>query len=96
MVEPAIQTGDTAAHNVVNLMRNKPLVQCKPKLDGTMVSIGRKYAVADNMGMRTSGLMAMFKNHVINVHYQFGVGGFEQVIHYLKHQFVYDRKAYNT
>ncbi len=92
MVEPAIQTGDTAAHNIVNLMRNKPLIQCKPKLHGTMVSIGRKYAVADNMGMRTSGFAAMLIKHVVNIHYQFGVGGFEQVIHYLKHQFVYDRK----
>ncbi|KXG77056.1 NAD(P)/FAD-dependent oxidoreductase [Thermotalea metallivorans] len=92
LVESAIQTGRAAAKNVVNLIRNKPLEKCKPKLHGTMVSIGRKYAVADTMGIRTSGWMALLLKHMVNIHYQFEVAGFEQVIRYLKHQFVHRRK----
>ena len=92
LVESAMQTGQAAANNIINLMNGKPLEKCKPKLHGTMVSIGRKYAVADTMGTKTSGCLAMFIKHMVNVHYQFEVAGFEQVIHYLKHQFVHKRK----
>lgn len=95
LVESAMQTGKSAGKNIANLIHNKPLEKCKPKLHGTMVSIGRKYAVADTMGMRTSGLMAMFIKHLVNIHYQFEVAGFEQVIRYLKHQFVHKRKDDN-
>ena len=73
LVESAMQTGQYAAKNIVNLIYNKPLEKCKPKLHGTMVSIGRKYAVADTMGMRTSGWLAMFIKHMVNIHYQFEV-----------------------
>ncbi len=92
LVESAEQTGHGAAINIVNLIQGKPLKKCTPKLHGTMVSIGRKYALADNMGLKTSGWMAMFIKHLVNCYYQFMVAGFEQVIHYLKNQFVYKRK----
>ena len=92
LVESALHTGKSAALNIVNMIHGKPLEKCKPKLHGVMVSIGRKYAVADTMGMKTSGIGAMFIKHMVNVHYQFGVGGFEQVIRYLKHQFTHQRK----
>lgn len=95
LVESALHTGKSAAMNIVNMIHDKPLEKCKPKLHGVMVSIGRKYAVADTMGMRTSGIMAMFIKHMVNVHYQFGIGGFEQVIRYLKHQFTHKRKDDN-
>ncbi|MFZ5967211.1 MAG: FAD-dependent oxidoreductase [Bacillota bacterium] len=95
LVESALFTGKTAAANIVNSMQNKPLEKCKPKLHGVMVSIGRKYAVADTMGMKTSGIFAMFIKHMVNIHYQFGIGGFEQIIKYLKHQFVHKRKDDN-
>ncbi|MFT9496705.1 FAD-dependent oxidoreductase [Anaerosolibacter sp.] len=95
LVESAIQTGKSAGKNIANLIHHKPLETCKPKLHGTMVSIGRKYAVAETMGMKTSGLMAMFIKHLVNIHYQFEVAGFEQVIRYLKHQFVHKRKDDN-
>jgi NADH dehydrogenase len=39
--------------------------------------------------------MAMFIKHLVNIHYQFEVAGFEQVIRYLKHQFVHKRKDDN-
>lgn len=92
LVESAMQTGTGAAKNIINLLYNKPLEKVKPKLHGTMVSIGRKYAVADTMGSKTSGWIAMFIKHIVNIHYQFEVGGFEQVIRYLKHQFVHKRR----
>lgn len=95
LVESAMQTGKGAGKNIANLIHNKPLEKCKPKLHGTMVSIGRKYAVAETMGMKTSGLMAMAIKHMVNIHYQFEVAGFEQVIRYLKHQFVHKRKDDN-
>lgn len=91
LVESAMQTGAAAAKNIVNMMRKKPLEEAKPKLHGTMVSIGRKYAVADTMGFKSSGWIAMFIKHMVNIHYQFEVAGFEQVINYLKHQFVHRR-----
>lgn len=92
LVESAMQTGKSAGKNVIRLIHDKPLERCKPKLHGVMVSIGRKYAVADTMGFRTSGMMAMFIKHMVNIHYQFEVAGFEQVIRYLKHQFIHERK----
>jgi len=92
LVESAIQTGAAAAENIVHILHNEPLARCRPKLHGTMVSIGRKYAVADTMGYRTSGWLAMFIKHMVNIHYQFEVAGFEQVIRYLKHQFIHKRK----
>jgi len=92
LVESAMQTGQSAGKNIANLIHGKSLEKCTPKLHGTMVSIGRKYAVADTMGTKTSGWLAMFIKHMVNVHYQFEVAGFEQVIHYLKNQFVHKRK----
>ncbi len=91
LVESAMQTGKAAAKNIVNLIKSKPLEKAKPKLHGTMVSIGRKYAVADTMGFKSSSWIAMFIKHMVNIHYQFEVAGFEQVINYLNHQFVHKR-----
>lgn len=92
LVESAMQTGKAAGKNVVRLIHDKPLERCKTKLHGVMVSIGRRYAVADTLGFRTSGLIALFMKHMVNIHYQFEVAGFEQVIKYVKHQFIHKRK----
>ncbi|AOT71549.1 NAD(P)/FAD-dependent oxidoreductase [Geosporobacter ferrireducens] len=92
LVESAMQTGDAAALNIVRLIKEQPLESCKPKLHGVMVSIGRSYAVADVMGFKSSGIIAVFIKHMVNIHYQFEVAGFEQVIRYLSHQFLHKRE----
>lgn len=87
LVETALETGKYAAKNVLNLVRNKELEKAEPKLHGIMVSVGKNYAVADIMGIKMSGLPALFMKHMVNIHYLFGIGGFELIEKYLKNEF---------
>lgn len=87
LVEAALETGKVAAENVLNLVRHKNLEKAEPKLHGVMVSIGKNYAVADIMGMKLSGILALFMKHMVNIHYLFGIGGFELIGKYLSHEF---------
>ncbi len=46
-VEAALQTADCAAHNIIAEIKGAEKKVYKPKIHGTVVSIGGKYAVAD-------------------------------------------------
>lgn len=86
LVEAALETGTIAAKNILNLIRNKELEKGEPKLHGVMVSLGKNYGVADLMGVKLSGFPAIFMKHLVNIHYLFGIGGFELIVNYLKHE----------
>ncbi|OHD11260.1 MAG: hypothetical protein A2Z96_05220 [Spirochaetes bacterium GWB1_48_6] len=88
IVETALQTGETAAHNILRDMEKKPKLVHKPEYHGFMVSIGSKFAVADVMGMRLKGFMAMAMKHMINLHYLWEVAGVNSCWHYLSHHFL--------
>lgn len=40
-------SGINAGKNVLNMIKNKKLIKCNPKLDGILVALGGKYAVGD-------------------------------------------------
>lgn len=86
LVETALQTGKGAALNILNDIRGKEKVELKPKLHGVMVSIGSYFAVSDIMGKQYPRFISLLLKYLVNVHYLFGIGGFELVIRYLKHE----------
>ena len=92
MVETALQTGKTAANNILNSVRGKEKKKLEPKYHGIMVSVGSFFAVAEIMGVSLNRLFAIIMKHLVNMHYYFGIGGFELVFSYLKYEFLYKRQ----
>jgi NADH dehydrogenase len=93
LVEAAIQTGKGAAHNIIAEIRGKEKEALKPKLHGVMVSIGSFFAVSDIMGHQFSRLVSIILKYMVNIHYLFGIGGFELVFRYLKHELLEKKQA---
>jgi NADH dehydrogenase len=91
IVETAIQTGETAAHNIIAAIEGLGPKKFKSNYHGFMVSVGGKYAVSNAMGIKLSGFFAMAMKHIVNLHYLIGVAGFNQCWEYIKHEFL-DRK----
>ncbi|HEY1406352.1 MAG TPA: hypothetical protein VF857_07070, partial [Spirochaetota bacterium] len=59
-----------------------------PTYHGFMVSIGGRYAVAHIMNIRLSGFIAMMMKHLINIHYLWGIAGFNASWTYIQHHFL--------
>lgn len=95
IVETAMQTGETAARNIIADIEEAEKHAFKSDYHGFMVSIGGKYGVSNAMGLKTSGFMAMFTKHFVNVHYLFGIAGINAVWGYIKHEF-FDMKDRRT
>lgn len=95
IVETAIQTGNTAAKNIIADLENTTKQAFKSNYHGFMVSVGGKYGVSNAGGMKVSGFMAMAMKHLVNMHYLFGIAGFNAVWTYLKHEF-FDMKDRRT
>ena len=95
IVETAIQTAETAAHNIEADINGKDKKPFKSNYHGIMVSIGSKNAVSNVMNVETTGFAAMGTKHMVNLHYLWGVGGFRQVVAYIMHEFfdVKDRRS---
>lgn len=53
-----------------------------------MISIGSHYGVSNAGGMKTSGFLALFIKHFINVWYLLNIAGIDQVWEYLRHEFL--------
>lgn len=87
IVEAALQTAETAAHNIIADISNSNKKAFKSNYHGFMVSIGSHYAVADVGGMKLTGFFATAMKHLVNLHYLFGVGGFYLIFRYLFHEF---------
>jgi NADH dehydrogenase len=92
IVETAVQTGATAAHNIVADIRNAPPRSHRSNYHGNMVSIGAKWGVAyvgmGRLMIPLSGIFALAAKHAINVLHLFGVAGVNQVWEYLRHEFL--------
>lgn len=95
IVETALQTGETAARNIIADIQGAEKHAFKSNYHGFMVSIGGKYGVSNAGGMKTSGFMAMAMKHIVNLHYLFGVAGINAIWAYLKHEF-FDMKDRRT
>ncbi len=44
-------SGTNAGRNILNMIADRGLIQCKPKLDGILIALGGKYAAGDLMGL---------------------------------------------
>lgn len=96
LVESAVQTGKTAALNIIADLRGKRLRISRPKYHGLMVSVGRTWGVAEIMGVPLVGLLSIVMKHLVNIHYLFGIAGFEQVFRYLHHEFLDLKPSYQS
>ncbi|HZK71458.1 MAG TPA: NAD(P)/FAD-dependent oxidoreductase, partial [Clostridia bacterium] len=92
LVETALQTSKAAALNILNDIRGVDKKKLKPELHGVMVSIGSFYAVAEIMKLSLPRFLSILMKYLINIHYLFGIGGFEQVAKYLKHELFYKQQ----
>ncbi|GHU71692.1 NADH dehydrogenase [Spirochaetia bacterium] len=88
IVETAVQTGQTAAYNIIADIDGVEAKKFKSNFHGFMVSVGGKYAVSNAMGIKLSGIFAQFMKHFVNLHYLIGVAGLNQCWEYLKHEFL--------
>lgn len=95
IVETALQTGKTAAKNIIADIEKTKKEAFRSNYHGFMVSIGGKYGVSNAGGMKVSGFMAMAMKHLVNMHYLFGIAGFNAVWAYLQHEF-FDMKDGRT
>jgi NADH:ubiquinone reductase (H+-translocating) len=89
IVEAALQTAETAAHNILASIDKNDKKVFKSNYHGIMVSIGSRYAVANVGKTSLSGFSAMALKHLVNFHYQFGVGGFARIWTYFMHEFIH-------
>ncbi|NCN05011.1 MAG: FAD-dependent oxidoreductase [Spirochaetales bacterium] len=88
IVENALQTAEVAVHNIVAEIEEKKEKKIYvPNYHGFMVSIGGRYGVASVMGMNLYGFFAMALKHFINLHYLWGLAGFNACWNYLQEEF---------
>jgi NADH:ubiquinone reductase (H+-translocating) len=88
IVETAVQSGETAARNILADLAGKPKQEFHPKYHGFMVSLGAYTGVAHVMGLTLTWIFAIGAKHLINIVHLLGVAGVNQVWEYLKHEFL--------
>ena len=57
-----------AGKNILNMINNKKLLKCDPKLEGILIALGGKYAVGDLYGiLQVKGILAyIIKKYVFS------------------------------
>ena len=95
LVESAVQTGKNAGKNILADIRNSDKTRLEPKLHGVMVSIGSNFAVSEIMGKIFPIWLSIVMKYLVNIHYLFGIGGFELVCKYLSHELLHKRHRLN-
>ncbi|MDX9827158.1 MAG: FAD-dependent oxidoreductase, partial [Spirochaetia bacterium] len=88
VVESAHFSAEAAAKNIIADIEGGERHVFKPNYHGFMVSIGGRYGVANAGGIKSSGFVAMFFKHFINMFYLFNIAGINQVWEYFKHEFL--------
>ena len=88
IVESAVQTAETAAHNIIADLDGAPMKAFRSNYHGIMVSLGAFSGVAHVMGMSLTGIFAIGLKHLINIVHLFGVAGVNQAWEYVKHEFL--------
>ena len=92
LVESALQTGRGAAKNILADIRGKEKEKIKPNLHGVMVSVGAFYAQSNIMGRELPAWLSILMKYFVNIHYLFGIGGFELVMRYIKDEFLFKQQ----
>ena len=88
IVETAVQTGETAAHNIIAAIEKRQAKKFKSNYHGFMISVGGKYGVSNAMNIKLSGIFAMAMKHIVNLHYLLGIAGINQCWEYIKEEFL--------
>jgi NADH dehydrogenase len=88
IVETCHFTAETAAKNIIADIEGGARHTFKPDYHGFMVSLGSHYGVANAMGIKSKGFIALFFKHFINMFYLFNIAGLNQVWEYCKHEFL--------
>ena len=88
VVETALQTGETAAKNIIADIEEKEKEAFKSNYHGFMVSVGSRYGVAHVVGTSLSGFFALGIKHLINLHYLFGLAGVNACWEYIREEFL--------
>jgi len=88
IVESAHFSAEAAAKNIIADIEGGEKHVFKPNYHGFMVSIGGHYGVANAGGFSSSGFVALFLKHFINMYYLFNIAGLNQVWEYFKHEFL--------
>ncbi|MFP4152607.1 MAG: FAD-dependent oxidoreductase [Alkalispirochaeta sp.] len=88
VVETALQTGETAAKNIIAEIEGKEKEEFSSNYHGFMVSVGSRYGVAHVVGISMSGFFALGIKHLINLHYLFGLAGVNAVWEYIREEFL--------
>jgi NADH dehydrogenase len=96
IVETALQTAETAAHNIAADIDNEEKEEFESSYHGFMVSLGGRYGVAHVMGMKLTGIFAMAMKHLVNLHYLWGLAGLNALWGYIRHEFldVKDKRSF--
>lgn len=68
----AMQQGRHAARNILNLLRDKPLLPYRYTDKGQMATIGRRKAVTEFKGIKMTGLMAWLAWLFVHIYYLIG------------------------
>ena len=88
IVETAVQTAETAAHNIAAAIEHGQMKAFHSNYHGIMVSLGAFSGVAHVMGVSLTGIFAIGVKHLINMVHLFTVAGVNQVWEYVKHEFL--------
>jgi NADH dehydrogenase len=88
IVEAAVQTAHTAAHNIIADITNGQMKAFRSRYHGIMVSLGAFSGVAHVMGISLTGIFAIGVKHLINMVHLFGTAGVNQVWEYVKCEFL--------
>ncbi|WP_018527198.1 NAD(P)/FAD-dependent oxidoreductase [Alkalispirochaeta alkalica] len=88
IVETALQTADTAAHNIIAEIEGTELRPFRSAYHGFMVSVGSKWGVAEVLGVSMAGFWALAMKHLVNLHYLFGLAGVNACWEYISGQFL--------
>ncbi|MBN2508861.1 MAG: NAD(P)/FAD-dependent oxidoreductase [Spirochaetales bacterium] len=89
IVETAVQTADVAAANIIqDITKKGEKKPFKSNYHGHMVSVGGRWGLSNNMGLKFSGFIAQGIKHLINVIHLFGLAGVNAVWGYLQHEFL--------
>jgi NADH dehydrogenase len=92
MVEHARASGALAAENIYRAMAGKPAVKYRPKLHGSVVSMGGLYGIAHlkvaGINITIRGRLAAFIKHGIHSHYFYSLLGWPRAKAYLRQVFM--------
>jgi len=85
-VEVAFQMADCVAHNIMADVHGRDKKKYRPKIHGTVLSIGSRYGIADFGAITFTGFPAVLLKRVFDLHYLISLGCFRLALGYVAHR----------